>query len=91
MKTKARKLELNDLVRLNAPNCEVTTSTGTRIVVFDGLEKGTIVQVPVGSTGTVIACHESDYTVEFPVGRVRTTSYGLLLLKRRGSKRASKV
>lgn len=87
---KDKKLEVNDLVRLDATNLEVRTPTGARIVVFDGLDGGPIVQVPVGSTGTVIACHGTEYIVEFPIGRVRTPSCCLLLLKRRGPKRPAK-
>ena len=85
---KIRKLRVNDLVRLDATNLEVRTPTGERVVVFDGLDGGPIVQVPVGSTGTVTACHENEYTVDFPAGRVRGPSYQFLLLKRRGPRKA---
>ena len=84
---KVRRLELNDFVRLYARNLEITTFVGARVVVFKGLDDGPLIQVPVGSTGIVVACHESDYTVKFSVGSVRAPSCCLLLLKRRGVKK----
>lgn len=81
---KSRKLRLNDLVSLDATNLEIQTSTGDRIVVLEGPVEDTIVQVPVGSAGLVIACHANKtYTVEFPVGQVVCPSSCLLLLKRK--------
>ena len=85
---KIRKLKLNDLVSLDASNLEIPTPTGDRIVVLEGPVEGTILQVPVGSAGLVIACHvNKTYTVEFPVGQVVIPSSCLLLLKRKNKNR----